>query len=322
MNNNRLTKTTQTQAIEAYLISLIYRNSKTNSITVSALCPWVSHDTINRMLSESEDWSRRLVEKLIKREMGSYGYLILDDTSWAKWAKSAKWVGYVWSGSVSKAIWGMQVVMLLWTDGKVKLPIAIEVYQEDGPSKIKIAKQMLKKAKSWGIVPKYVLFDSWYAAEDLLNFIDKLGWKYITRVKSNRKFNGQSLSSTWPHRYGRSVGRLKQVGHRVVIVKSGRKYFASNCTRLLAKELKFHYRVRQQIEETFRLLKQEFGWGYCQARKLSAQFAHLYFGILALLFSQWMAAENNLSIYQFKRNLFLAPVPNQIPDFHLFRKAA
>jgi hypothetical protein len=111
----------------------------------------------------------------------------------------------------------MQVVMLMWTDGKLKLPIAIEVYQEDGPSKIKIAKRMLKKAQGWGIVPKYVLFDSWYAAEDLLNYIDKLGWKYITRVKSNRKFNGQTLSSTWSHRYGRKIGKLKQVGHRVVI---------------------------------------------------------------------------------------------------------
>jgi hypothetical protein len=93
MKKKTLSITTQTQAIEAYLISIIYRNSKTNSSTVSALCPWVSHDTINRLLAESADWSRRQVEKLIKREMGKGGYLILDDRSWAKWTKSVKWVG-------------------------------------------------------------------------------------------------------------------------------------------------------------------------------------------------------------------------------------
>lgn len=322
MKKKTLKKTTQTQAIEAYLISLIYRNSKTNCVAIAEMNEEVSHDTINRMLKESEEETRRLFVKLAKKEVGEGGYLILDDTSWARWAKQSKGVGYVWSGSCSKTIWGMQVVMLIWTDGKKKVPLDIKVYEKDGPSKIKIAKKMLSRAQKLGIEPKYVLFDSWYAAEDLLNHINKLGWKYITRVKSNRKFNRQSLYETWPHRYGRKIGKLKNLSHKVVVIKDGRKYWASNSVRLLAKELKSHYRVRQQVEETFRLLKQEFGWGYCHAHTLTAQITHLYLGLIAFFFSQFKALQDNLSIYSFRRALFLVSIPTHLPDFHYLTGAA
>jgi hypothetical protein len=83
-----------------------------------------------------------------------------------------------------------------------------------------------------------------------------LGWRYVARLKASRLFEGRER---WPHRFGRAVGRLRTITHEVVVVKDGRRYFVSNDTGLPSAHLKRHYRVRQQIEEVFQLLKQEFG---------------------------------------------------------------
>ncbi|HYG81140.1 MAG TPA: transposase [Pyrinomonadaceae bacterium] len=75
------------------------------------------------------------------------------------------------------------------------------------------------------------------------------------------------MRERWPHRFGRDVERLRIVNHQVVVVKDGRRYFVTNDIGLPSSELKRHYRLRQQIEEVFRLLKQEFGWGGASSRK-------------------------------------------------------
>jgi hypothetical protein len=51
------------------------------------------------------------------------------------------------------------------------------------------------------------------------------------------------------------------VKHPVLVVKDGRRYWGPNDLTLTPQEVKAQYSHRQQIEETLRLLKQEFGWG-------------------------------------------------------------
>lgn len=137
-------------------------------------------------------------------------------------------------------------------------------------SKVALAAHLLREAERRGSKPKYVLFASWYAASTLLHLLESLGWKYVARLKSNRYFEGATVRARWPHRFGRAVGRLRQVNHEVCVVKDGRRFFVTNDTELSSVELKRHYRTRQQIEEVFRLLKQEFGWGGASAQKARA----------------------------------------------------
>jgi hypothetical protein len=75
----------------------------------------------------------------------------------------------------------------------------------------------------------------------------------------------------------------------VVVVKDGRRYWGTNDLQLTPREIKAHYSHRQQIEETFRLLKQEFGWGRCSCQNPQAQWAHLHLGVYALLLTQHTA---------------------------------
>ena len=217
-----------TPAIEAYLIGLIYRNTRTSCLSLAAICSWVSHDALNRLLHAEFSWSGRLWELLASRLVKAGGYLVLDDTTWERWAKQAEAVSWVWSSSAGHITQGMQVVLLIWTDGYWKVPIGMRLWRKGERSKIELAIEMLTEAAERGLQPQYVLFDSWYAARGILNRLSELGWKYVARIKSNRLLDGEAIGRKWKHRFGQATGQLKRVEHRVRIVKDGRRFFVSN----------------------------------------------------------------------------------------------
>lgn len=214
----------------------------------------------------------------------------------------------------------MNVVLLIWTDGNRKVPIGLRVWKKGGQSKVKLAKELLTEAEKNGLSPVYVLFDSWYSATELVNLIDEFGWQYIGGVKRNRLLDGVRIDKLFHHRFGRKTGRLRKVEHEVLIVKNGRKYYLTNDVSITSREIRINYAVRQQVEETFRLLKQELGWGKCRARSKQAQTAHLHLGLYALCLIQ-MKSENE-TVYQFKQNLFREAIPTQTQFIETFTVSA
>ena len=107
-----------TPAMAMYLRGLLYRNTRTSCVSLALLCAHVSHDTLRRVLYQKVPWSRRLWESLAQGLVAMGGYLVIDDTSWERFTRVADAVSWVWSSSVGKPVWGMQVVLLLWTSGK------------------------------------------------------------------------------------------------------------------------------------------------------------------------------------------------------------
>ena len=311
-----------TPAPEAYLIALIYRNTRTSCLSLAALCSWMSHDAFNRLLHSNFPWSRRLWELLASRMIRQGGYLLLDDTTWQRQAKLAEAVSKVWSSTAGGVRLGMQVVLLVWTDGKRKVPVSMRLWQKGGKSKVELAREMIKEAADRGLCPKYVLFDSWYTSKGILNLLEELGWKYVARIKSNRLLDGERISKNWPQRFGQACGHLKQVSGEVRIIKDGKRYWVTNDLELKPAQIKRQYRHRQQIEETFRLLKQEFGWGGSSVRKAQAQAAHLHLGLMALCLTQQAALIQGQTVYAFKRLLFHQPIPNQLHFLEHFLVAA
>jgi SRSO17 transposase len=311
-----------TPAMQAYLIGLIYRNTRSSCLSLAALCPSVSHDALNRSLHSSFPWSRRLWELLASRMIQQGGYLVLDDTTWQRQTKVAEAVSKVWSSSAGGVRLGMQVVLLIWTDGKRKVPISMRLWQKGGKSKVELATEMLREAAAWGLQPKYVLFDSWYAARAIFNLLAAVGWKYVSRIKSNRLLDDEPLKQKWRQRYGQARGHLKRVDEEVKVIKDGKRYWVTNDTELKPAQIKRVYRKRQQVEETFRVLKQEFGWGGSSTRKAAAQTAHLHLGLMALCLTQQAAINQGQTIYAFKRDLFRQPIPDQLPFWEYFPAAA
>lgn len=308
-----------TPAMIGYLKGLIYRNTRTSCVCLASLSE-LAHDGLYRLLYSDFPYSRRLWEWFASKLVSEKGYLVLDDTTWQRWTKKAEAVSFVWDSRIGKVVFGMSVVLLVWTDGRRKVPLGIRVWHKGGKSKVELAAELLRQARERGISPEFVLFDSWYSARTLLALIDGFGWHYITAAKRNRLFEGVKIGQYFRHRFGRAVGNLRRVNHQILLVKDDRKFLISNEVSLTSGALKSHYRFRQQVEETFRLLKQEFGWGKCRARSEKAQSAHLHLGLYALCLVQ-MKAENE-TVYRFKRNLFRAAIPTQDQFIEAFTVAA
>lgn len=308
-----------TPAMIGYLTGLIYRNTRTSCCCLASLTQ-VAHDRFYRLLYTDFPFSRRLWEWFASRLTGAGGYLVIDDTSWQRFTRRAEAVSFVWDSSVGKVVFGMNVVLLVWTDGRRKVPLGMRIWQKGGKSKIELACEMLAQAHLRGVKPVYVLFDSWYSANKLLNLLDGFGWHYIGRAKVNRVLDKVKIGCAFRHRFGRRIGSLRRVGHQNLVVKDGRRFWLSNDLTLTSKNLKRHYQYRQQVEETFRLLKQEFGWGKCQAGTKQAQNAHLHLGLYALCLVQMKA--NGESAYKFKQNLFRQAIPTQHQFIELFTATA
>ena len=194
--------------------------------------------------------------------------------------------------------------------------------RKGGKSKLKLAEEMLWESRRRGITPMYGLFDAWYSGESLLNLLNQFGWQYITGVKKNRLFNGVGIDQTFRHTYGRKTGGLKKIGHEVLIVKDGERYLLTNNLELTSAEVKRIYPMRQQIEEVFRLLKQEFGWGKCRANTVQAQKAHLHPGLYAFCLTQSKAEEKGQTIYAYKQDLSRQQIPTATQFLQCFTATA
>jgi transposase len=297
-------------AMQFYLIGLIYRNSRMSCVCLAELVQ-VTHDRLYRVLYLSFPYSRRLWEWLAANLVMAGGYLIIDDTTWTRFGKKLEGASFVWDSTLGKRVFGMQVVLLIWTDGRWRIPLGLRIWLKGGKSKLKLAEEMLCEARRRGLTPMKVLFDSWYSGASLLHLLDSFGWQYITKAKRNRLFDKVRLDKTFRHSYGRRAGNLKRIRHAVLIVKDGRKYYLTNDLSLASAEVKRFYRVRQQIEEVFRLLKQEFGWGRCRAATIQSQKAHLHLGLYAFCLTQTKAIEKKQTIYAFKQDLFRQQIPTQ-----------
>lgn len=297
-------------AMQFYLIGLIYRNSRMSCSCLGAIIQ-VAHDQLYRVLYLRFAYSRRMWELIAGNQIKTKGYLIIDDTTWHRFGKHLQGVSFVWDSTISKKVFGMQVVFLLWTDGRQRIPLGLRIWQKGGKSKLKLAEEMITESYRRGINPVFVLFDSWYSGESLLNLIDGFGWQYITKAKKNRLFEKVRLDKTFRHRYGRKIGNLRRIRHQVLVVKDGSKYYLTNKLEQISSEVKKNYRIRQQIEEVFRLLKQEFGWGKCRVGSLQGQKAHLHLGLYAFCLVQNKAMETKQTIYAYKQTLFREQIPTQ-----------
>jgi hypothetical protein len=298
-------------AMQFYLIGLIYRNSRMSCLCLSELVQ-VAHDRLYRVLYLAFPYSRRLWEFIATNLVKADGYLLIDDTTWQRFGKKMAGVSFVWDSTLSKRVFGMQIVLLIWTDGRWRVPLGLRIWQKGGKSKLKLAQEMVCEARRRGITPMYVLFDSWYGGAELLNLLDSFGWQYITKAKKNRLLDKVRLDKIFRHRFGRATGNLKKIQHKCLIVKDGKKYYLTNNQSLPSAEVKRIYRLRQQIEEVFRLLKQEFGWGRCRAGSIQSQKAHLHLGLYAFCLTQNKAIEQNQTIYAFKQDLFRRQIPTQL----------
>jgi hypothetical protein len=166
-----------------------------------------------------------------------------------------------------------------------------------------------------------VLFDAWYPSKALLKRIRDYGWYFVCRLKKNRRFNGQPLRAYRRHPYWAATGQLTG-GVKVLVVRYGAKYFATNRLTLPAAEVRQLYRVRAQIEEVIRVCKDQLSLTGCQARSERAQQHHIMCCLAAFCVLEHESHARGITIYQLKRRLSFRGHSIVLPALAQLRSAA
>jgi hypothetical protein len=287
----------------------------------------ISHDAVSNYLKRGHLTARHLwelVENLI--DDSEEATLILDDSVQNKqYSRSIELVKLQYSGAVGGLVKGIGVVNLVHTNGQDReyYPIDYRIYakEADGKTKNDHFIEMLTNAISdKQIQAKTVLFDSWYASWQNLKRVQRLGLTFYTTLKSNRLV---SLSKEtgyvhldevdWtPERLKHGViAKLKKVPFKVklfkVVAPNGdidwviTNDLDETMTTQVAQEAD---KLRWQVEEFHRELKQLTGSEKCQCRTSRSQRNHL-----ACCYHAWISLKvhaNHFSktLYQVRTDLF------------------
>ena len=306
-----------------YLTALLYYGISTSCVALAEALQTVSHERLTRMLRA--DWSGQTLLELAVRSLFVWerGYLILDDTVIPKpFATAIESLDWVYSSQKHKPVYGLSLVLLIWTNGTVRIPLGMRLWHKGGPSKYTLALELLSYARNrLRCRPEYVLFDAWYPSKALLKCIRDYGWYFVCRLKKNRRFNGQSLRAYRRHPYWAETGRLTG-GLKVLVVRYGTKYYATNRLTLPATEVRRLYRMRAQIEEVIRACKDRLGFNGCQARSERAQLHHLACCLVAFCVLERERHDRGLTIYKLKNQLSCQGRTLTLPALERLRQAA
>ena len=117
-----------------YLTALLYYRTSATCVALAEALPTVSPDRLTRMLRA--DWSGQTLLESAFRTLFvcERGYLIIDDTVVPKpFATAMEDLAWVFSSQQGKPVYGFSVVLLIWTDGRVRIPLGIRLWHKGGP---------------------------------------------------------------------------------------------------------------------------------------------------------------------------------------------
>lgn len=184
-----------------------------------------SHDYLTRGIQKKYSF-KQLLRTLLDSSLLNDGYVIIDETDVDKtFAKHMQGLSWIYSHRKNKYIFGLHIVVMVWTNEKVTLPLAWKIYsKQSGKTKIDLAMELidycLTKLK---ITPKAFLFDSFYAAEPVLKQLLKHNQSFYSQLPKGRLFNKKPLRDHQKGRpYWQEVGVIKG-SIQVQVVRNRRK---------------------------------------------------------------------------------------------------
>jgi hypothetical protein len=153
----------------------------------------------------------------------------------------------------------------------------------------------------------------------LLKRIRDYGWYFVCRLKTNRRLHGRPLRAYRRPPYGAETGWLNG-GLKVLVVRHGKQYYATNRLMLPAAEVRRLYQFRTQIEEVIRVCKNHLGCTGCQARSERAQLHHIACCLVAFCVLERERQDHRLSIYKLKRQLSCQGRSLELPALERLRR--
>ncbi len=285
----------------SYLVGLLRVAHNANCVRLAAITN-ISHDRLSRVLKSAVSSSLFQVTKTLFKtlEKISVGYLIIDDTTINKeYARFIERCHWLWSTNGSRYIFGYNIVVLMWSNGTVTIPLSWAFYKKEPEKKNQITKitlalgLMAYAKKELCVATREITFDSFYSAESILKRCEEYGWHYYTRVRSNRTLNEKQVRKHHRNPYWEKIGVLS-CNLKARVIRHGTRYFLTNNFEMTKCAMITSYDARWKIEEVFRMLHDQLGLDECASRSFVAQTAHTTLTMTAytILASQKTGSEN------------------------------
>ena len=284
--------------------------------------------SLNRFLSRRKWDVRKMNAIRLKENIDNRkgGVIALDDMLIEKSGKHMDGVGYLKDHCSGKNVLCHDIVSTFYQNGKQHVPLYVQPYVKKDvadqldiwfKTKIQIAVDLLRLSLVQ-VDPEAIVFDSWYMAKEILDFLSSRRLTWVSKAKNNRlifvdekwvslKWYAKHLSKKSFTRINKIVDEkrykwffettltMKNVGKVKLVVLRMRKnsksfsFLASNNIKLNGLQVLIYYKKRWSIEVFHRDCKQHLGIGEYQARKLDAVVIHLHLVFLAytLLKNAW-----------------------------------
>lgn len=315
-----------------YVAGLIFLRRRATAAKINRLLGGVSHDALTRLREQGRFDVSKLALAFVRlvESFGVRGYLCLDDTL-IPHERGKKMQGVYWDHdhALNRNVFGSRLVVLLWTDGFFRIPVAFAFWHKKGArpkyrTKNEIARTLLRWAIHKGIRPEYVTFDNWYASKENMKLIVKeLGLEFVTRLKKNARllWRGKKLQArtigrrllaerpvrkrngTWARATQVVVGELGAM--TFVVVKNdldgqgvGVRFLLGSAPRDCAARVIERYKSRWIIEVFFEDLKQHLSLASYQGRSVDGQMAHVALSFTALVVLDTMRRKAGLTLGQ------------------------
>jgi hypothetical protein len=147
-----------------YLTALRYDRPSANGVALAEALATVSHDRLTRRLQG--DWSGQTLLALTVRTLVSweYGSLITDETVMPKpFATVIEGLAWVFSSQEHQPVDGLSLVLRVWTNGTLRIPLGMRLWRTGGRSQDALALAWLSDARHRPRCrPEPGLFDAWY----------------------------------------------------------------------------------------------------------------------------------------------------------------
>lgn len=225
-------------------------------------------------------------------------FLAIDDSLVEKSGKHMEGADYHYSHSAGRTTWGhVWVTAHLVVLGQ-SYPVSWRLYRRQAAceeldipfaSKPELAQAMVRAFEPLPGTQTYVLTDSWYPSQQLLETCRERGFHLISAVKSDRKLrvaNHNLQAKAW------AQALPKRAFDFVTVNTAGYKLWSivghlssGHAARLVVNRVigqqGWRYLARWEVENFYRVAKQSLGWGDYQMRDLFAVERHVQLMMVA-----------------------------------------
>jgi hypothetical protein len=132
-----------------YLTPLLYDRTSARCMALAEGVQTVSHDGLTRLVQA--DWSGQTLLELAWRTLFSCGRgdLIVEGTVLPKpFATAIEGLAWLDSSQERQPVYGLSLVLLVWTNGTLRVPVSIRLWRRGGASKYALALEWLSSARN------------------------------------------------------------------------------------------------------------------------------------------------------------------------------